>query len=160
MEIIYREFNGGGQSHSHHHSADGDHGHDESGDRLPPIAVRADRRTLAKTRWRGQAEDGTEFGFDLTQPLRHGATVFQNDRARYVIEQQPEALLRVAVSDPTEGARLGWMIGNLHFPAQVRDGGIYVEADLAVRQMLTRESIPFEETEGIFQPMHAGGHHH
>lgn len=160
MEIIYREFNGDGQGHSHHHPSDGDHGHDESGDQLPPVAVRTDRRTLAKTRWRGQAEDGTEFGFDLTRPLRHGAAVFQNDRVRYVIEQRPEALLRVAVGDPTEGARLGWMIGNLHFPAQVRDGGIYVEADPAVRQMLTREGIPFEEAEGVFQPMHAGGHHH
>lgn len=152
MEIIYRELNGG---HDHHHEY-----HDEDHALLPPVAVRADRRTLAKTRWRAQAEDGTEFGFDLARPLHHGAAVFQSERARYVIEQRPEALLRVAVTDPTEAARVGWMIGNLHFPAQVRDGGIYVEADLAIRQMLTREHIPFEETEGVFQPLHAGGHHH
>ncbi len=143
MEIIYREL----------------HVHDDSNG-LPPVCVCADRRTLAKTRWRAQAEDGTEFGFELGKPLRHGAAVFQNDRARYVIEQRPEPLLRVAVNDPTEAARLGWMIGNLHFPAQVRDGGIFVEADPAVRQMLTREHIPFEETEGVFQPLVAGGHHH
>ena len=143
MEIIHHEL----------------HVHD-GGDGLPPVPVRADRRTLAKTRWRAQAEDGTEFGFDLTRPLRHGAAVFQNDRARYVIEQRPEPLLRIPVTDPTEAARVGWMIGNLHFPAQVRDGGIFVEADLAVRQMLAREEISFEETEGIFQPLIAGGHHH
>ena len=144
MEIIHREL--------HVHA--GDHAG------LPLVPVRADRRTLAKTRWRALAEDGTEFGFDLAQPLRHGAAVFQNDRARYVIEQRPEGLLRVPVADPTEAARLGWMIGNLHFPAQVRDGGIFVEADQAVRQMLAREHIPFEETEGVFQPLIAGGHHH
>ncbi len=158
MEIIYRELaNDGHRHHDHHHHP---HEHAENGDALPPVAVRADRRTLAKTRWRAQAEDGTEFGFDLARPLRHGAAVFQNEGARYVIEQRPEPLLRVAVAEPSEAARLGWMIGNLHFPAQVRDGGIYVEADPAVRQMLEREDIAFEETEGIFQPLHAGGAHH
>ena len=143
MEIIYRELHV-------HADADG----------LPSVCVRADRRTLAKTRWRALAEDGTEFGFELARPLRHGEAVFQNDRARYVIAQRPEPLLRVAVNDPTEAARLGWMIGNLHFPAQVRDGAIFVEADLAVRQMLAREEVAFEETEGVFQPLIAGGHHH
>ncbi len=154
MEIIYRELSGGGHRHPDHHD------HAEERHALPPVAVRADRRTLAKTRWRAQAEDGTEFGFDLARPLRHGVAVFENERACYVIEQRPEPLLRVAVADPTEAARLGWMIGNLHFPAQVRDGGIYVEADPAVRQMLEREEITFEETEGVFQPLHAGGAHH
>ena len=145
MEIIYRELNGDGSEGSHD---------------LPAKAVRVDRRTLAKTRWRVEAEDGTEFGFDLARPLRHGAVVFRNEQARYVIEQRPEPLLCVAVADPTEAARLGWMIGNLHFPAQVRAGGIYVEADPAVRQMLQREEIAYEETEGVFQPLHAGGAHH
>ena len=141
MEMIYREL------------AEGDAS-------LPTVAVRADRRTLAKTRWRAQAEDGAEFGFELARPLRHGAAVFQNATVCYVIEQRPEAVLRLAVTEPTEAARLGWMIGNLHFPAQVRDGAIYVEADSAVRQMLAREHVEFEETEGVFQPLHAHGHHH
>ena len=145
MEIIYRELSGNGDGSFH---------------RMSDLAVRVDRRTLAKTRWRAQAEDGTEFGFDLARPLRHGAAVFQNGQARYVIEQRPEPLLCVAVADPAEAARLGWMIGNLHFPAQVRAGGIYVEADPAVRQMLQREEIAYEETEGVFQPLHAGGAHH
>ena len=145
MEIIYRELNGDGSDGSHD---------------LPAKAVRVDRRTLAKTRWRVEAEDGTEFGFDLARPLRHGAAVFQNEQARYVIAQRPEPLLCVAVADPAAAARLGWMIGNLHFPAQVRAGGIYVEADPAVRQMLQREEIAYEETEGVFQPLHAGGAHH
>ena len=154
MEIIYRELSNEGHGHTHHHEHSGD------AHALPPVAVRTDRRTLAKTRWRALAEDGTEFGFDLARPLRHGAAVFQNAQARYVIEQRPEPLFRVPVADPSEAARLGWMIGNLHFPAQVRDNGIYVEADPAVRQMLEREDIAFEETEGIFQPLHAGGAHH
>ncbi len=126
---------------------------------LPVVALRVDRRTLAKTRWRGVADDGQEFGFELARPLRHGATVFQK-AVRYVVDQQPEPVLRLAVTDPAEGARLGWLIGNLHFPAQVRDGAIFVEADSAVRQMLAREQVAFEEDRAVFQPMHAAGHQH
>lgn len=129
---------------------------------LPVIPLPVDRRTLAKTRWRSVAVDGQEFGFELARPLAHGATVFQNATHRYVIDQRPETLLCVAARTPEEAARVGWMIGNLHFPAQVRDGAIFVEADPAIRQMFAREHVEFDETEGVFEPLKAagGGHHH
>jgi urease accessory protein len=126
---------------------------------LPVVALQVDRRTLAKTRWRGVADDGREFGFELARPLAHRAPFYQG-AARYVIAQRAEPILRLAVTNPTEGARLGWMIGNLHFPAQVGDGALFVEADLAIRQMLEREGIPFEETHGVFEPIKSTGHHH
>ncbi len=134
----------------------------ERDDTLPVIALPVDRRTLAKTRWRAVAADGLEFGFELARPLAHGAAVFQNTTHRYVIDQRPETLLRVAAHTAEEAARVGWMIGNLHFPAQVRDGAIFVEADPAIRQMLAREDVLFDEAEGVFQPLKAagGGHHH
>ena len=134
----------------------------ESDDTLPVMALFVDRRTLAKTRWRAVAGDGREFGFELAHPLANGATVFQSATHRYVIDQRPETLLRVVAATPEDAARVGWMIGNLHFPAQVRDGAIFVEADPAVRQMLIREDLPFDETEGVFEPLKAvgGGHHH
>ena len=143
MEMIYRELN-------------------ERDNTLPSVLLPVDRRTLAKTRWRGVADDGREFGFELAHPLAHGATIFQSDTHCYVIEQRPETLLRVAAHTPEEAARVGWMIGNLHFPAQVRDGAIFVEGDPAVRQMLTREGVLFDETEGVFEPLKASGvgHHH
>ena len=129
---------------------------------LPVMALSVDRRTLAKTRWRAVAGDGQEFGFELAHPLAHGAIVFQSATHRYVIDQRPEILLRIVASTPEEAARVGWMIGNLHFPAQVRDGAIFVEADPAVRQMFARENVPFDEAEGVFEPLRVagGGHHH
>ncbi len=134
----------------------------ESDCALPVMPLPVDRRTLAKTRWRAVASDGAEFGFELAHPLAHGATVFQSTTHRYVIDQRPETLLRVAAHTPEEAARVGWMIGNLHFPAQVRDGAILVEADPAVRQMFARENVPFDEAEGVFEPLRVagGGHHH
>ena len=135
---------------------------DEHDETLPVIPLSVERRTLAKTRWRGAAGDGREFGFELARPLTHGATVFQSASHRYVIDQRPETLLRTVAHTPEEAARVGWMIGNLHFPAQVRDGAIFVEGDPAVRQMLAREGVQFDEAEGVFEPLKAagGGHHH
>ena len=34
------------------------------------IPLTVERRVLAKRRWRGKAEDGTDFGFDLDVPLK------------------------------------------------------------------------------------------
>ena len=143
MEMIYRDL-------------------DEQDETLPVVALSVDRRTLAKTRWRATASDGQEFGFELERPLAHGATVFQSATHRYVIDQRAETLLRVVAHTSEAAARVGWMIGNLHFPAQVRDGAIFVEADPAVRQMLAREDVRFDEVEGVFEPLKAagGGHHH
>lgn len=127
---------------------------------LPVMPLSVDRRTLAKTRWRATAEDGQEFGFELAHPLTHGAAIFQTATHRYVLDQRPETLLRVAATTTEEAARVGWMIGNLHFPAQVRGGAIFAEADPAVRQMFTREHVHFDETEGVFEPLKAAGDHH
>ena len=41
-----------------------------------------ERRVLAKRRWRGQAEDGTDFGFDLAIPLKNMVSVFTRKKIR------------------------------------------------------------------------------
>ncbi len=153
MEIIHRELACGSDDYR-------DHAHKLA--LLPVVPLSVDRRTLAKTRWRATADDGQEFGFELAHPLTHGATVHQSATHRYVINQRQEMLLCVAVHTPEEAARVGWMIGNLHFPAQVRGNAIFVEADPAVRQMFAREGVAFDEAEGVFEPLKAagGGHHH
>ena len=54
------------------------------------ISLPVERRVLAKRRWRGQAMDGTDFGFDLQAPLRHGICFHAEKEKTYVIEQKPE----------------------------------------------------------------------
>jgi len=128
---------------------------------LPAVPLKVERRMLAKRRWRGQAEDGSDFGFDLASPLRHGDQFHFTDGNRYLIEQLPETVFKVAYPDPREAAHRAWQVGNLHFPAQFTDGYLLVENDLAIRQMLERNDIPFEEAEEVFQPVvAAAGHHH
>ncbi|MEO6742074.1 MAG: urease accessory protein UreE [Chthoniobacteraceae bacterium] len=127
---------------------------------LPRIALAADRLMLAKRRWRGIATDGTDFGFDLSAPLADGAAFFASESAVYCIAQKPEPVLEIAlIPRPAPVARLGWTIGNLHFPIQVTDEVIRVPDDPALRQLFEREKIPFTACERVFAPF-ARSHSH
>jgi urease accessory protein len=126
-----------------------------------PISLTVERRVLAKRRWRGQAQDGVDFGFDLISPLRHGICFHAEEDRNYVIDQKPEVVFRVPFPDQQEAAHRAWQVGNLHFPAQFLESYLLVEGDLAVRLMLERNQIPFEEGMEVFQPvLAAAGHHH
>ena len=126
-----------------------------------PISLIVERRVLAKRRWRGQAQDGADFGFDLISPLRHGICFHAEEDKNYIIDQKPEVVFRIPFPDQKEAAHRAWQVGNLHFPAQFLESYLLVEGDLAVRLMLERNQIPFEEGMEVFQPaLAATGHHH
>ncbi len=130
----------------------------------PRVRLAVDRLTLAKRRWRGVAEDGTEFGFDLSDPLSDGAAFFASDAAVYVIAQKYEPVLELSVAasslrDGTRAARLGWLIGNLHFQIEIADDVVRVVDDPAVRQLFEREGFACTPCKRIFHPI-SGGHHH
>ena len=125
------------------------------------IQLPIDRRKLAKRRFRATATDGTDFGFDLTHPLKHETPFHETDDSVYLIAQEPEAVLRIPIKDAEQAALYGWMVGNMHFPAAFETGAILAEDDPAVRQMLERSEIRFEEATAIFQPpSNASAHHH
>ena|SRR5436190_21787932 len=128
---------------------------------LAAIRIPVDRLTLAKRRWRGAAADERDFGFDLETPLSDGAAVFVTDAAVYVIAQKYEAVLEVPlVEQSATAARLGWMIGNLHFPLEVAEAVVRVADDPALRQLFDREHIPFVACKRVFHPLSGGHHHH
>ena len=124
------------------------------------ISLSVERRVLAKRRWRGQAEDGTVFGFDLEIPLQNRVCFHAEGNRNYIIAQKPEPVFLVSFSTQRDAAHLAWQVGNLHFPAQFKDTYLMVEGDLAVRLMLERNQIPFEESIEVFQPMVAAASHH
>lgn len=131
---------------------------------LPTLRIPVERLALAKRRWRGVAEDGREFGFDLETPLTDGAVVFQDDAAAYLISQKYEPVLEVqssafAAGKAADAARLGWMIGNLHFQIEVAGDVVRVSDDPAVRQLFEREGIAYTACKRVFHPL-SGGHHH
>ena len=119
---------------------------------LPAIAVPTPRRTLAKRLWRGQATDGTQFGFQLERPLQNGDTVWADGRTRYVIEQTPEPVLAIPLSPTPELAAVtGWAIGNLHCPISAENGRILTPDEPGLKQALTRMGIVFSEATEVFR---------
>jgi urease accessory protein len=133
----------------------------------PEIPVRADRRRLARRLWRGAADDGTEFGFELDRPLRHGELVWMTAAARYVVRQDPEPVLELALpASPAEAAMTGWAVGNLHFEVDADGDRLLAPDDPALRQALDRLGIPYRAAEAVFEPHrfaadgHGHGHHH
>jgi urease accessory protein len=136
------------------------HALSESAPALERVAIPVDRLTLAKRRWRGVAVDGREFGFDLEKPLDDGAAVAATETALYVIAQKYEPVLEIAAeTDAPAAARLGWIIGNLHFPLEVAGTVVRVADDPALRQLFQRERIPFIACKRVFHPL-SGGHRH
>lgn len=120
---------------------------------LPEIALRVERLTLAKRLWRGTAEDGTGFGFELDAPLKHGDTFFQSIAARYTVQQQPESVVEVSLDlAPSAAAGIGWAIGNLHLELQSEPTRLLAPDEPAVRQLLDRLKVPFKQTAAIFRP--------
>jgi urease accessory protein len=134
---------------------------------LNPVRLAVERLTLAKRRWRGVAEDGAEFGFDLERPIADGAAFHQTETAIYLIAQKYEPVLELRIvpqsrdglRSGTDAARVGWLIGNLHFQIEVLDDVIRVVDDSAVRQMFEREGIKFTPCKRVFHPI-GGGHSH
>jgi urease accessory protein len=139
------------QNNPHPHGVYGHHEH---------VRLPVDRATLAKRRWRGVAEDGKEFGFDLSEPINHGAHFFAVGDNYYVIEQTPEEVLEIPVSTVEQAARVAWSLGNLHFGVQVLAGVVRVMEDPAVLQLLAREGIAFKRVNCVFLPLSTSTHHH
>jgi urease accessory protein len=122
---------------------------------LPEIAVRAERRDVAKRLWRTTAEDGTPFGFELAQPFRHGDTIRQAAEARYVIRQLPEPVLCVSLDMAgSAAAGLGWAFGNLHLEASTEPGRLIVADAPAARRLLEKLGLPFTADLLVFRPGH------
>jgi urease accessory protein len=125
---------------------------------LPEVAVRADRHTLARRLWRGTADDGSEFGFELEAALRDGDVVHAGTSARYVIRQAPEALLEIPLDvAPDAAAVIGWAVGNMHFPVEAQSTRLLAPDDTGLRSSLDRLGIHYHDCVAVFQPHQFAG---
>jgi urease accessory protein len=125
----------------------------ETNSELREVALQADRFTLAKRLWRGTADDGTEFGFELRAPLKHGDTVHESATTRYVVRQAEEPVVEISLDiAPSAAAGIGWAIGNLHLELCAEPTRLLAPDEPAVRQLLTRLNVPLTATTAIFRP--------
>jgi urease accessory protein len=125
---------------------------------LPEVPIRADRQKLAKRRWRGLADDGTDFGFELETPLLHGDVAAVAEGMRYVIRQTPEPVLEIPLDVPADAAAVvGWAVGNLHFAIEAQAERVLAPDDPGLRQALDRLGIHYHEATAVFQPHRFAG---
>jgi urease accessory protein len=125
------------------------------------VILTADRATLAKRRWRGVAQDGREFGFDLDHVLVDGSVFHREGGKCYVISQASEPVLEIELGrDPAQTAVLAWQIGNLHFALEVTESVMRSADDPAIRAMLQREQIAWRPATAVFRPFKPAGHAH
>ena len=120
---------------------------------LPEVAVQVERLKLAKRLWRGAADDGLEFGFELNAPLKDGDVVWQTSIARYVVRQLPEAVLEISLDvAPSAAAGIGWATGNLHLELSAEPKRLLAADEPAMRQLLERLKVPFTPAMAKFRP--------
>jgi urease accessory protein len=120
---------------------------------LPETALRVDRQTLVKRIWRGRADDGVEFGFDLAAPLRDGDVFWQTAAVRYVVRQNPEPVVEIPLDvPPTAVAGLAWGIGNLHLELEAEPTRLLTPDEAAIRQLLDRLHVRYRRTNAVFHP--------
>ena len=122
------------------------------------VRLRAERRMFLKRRWRAVAEDGVEFGFDLTARLHSGAVIHRTEGADYVISQEEEPVFEIGYTDAPQAALIGWKIGNLHFAVELGEGWLRVTQDLAVTQLCSREGWAITEKQVVFNPLRVTPH--
>ena len=129
---------------------------------LEHVSIEVDRHSLQKCRWRRAADDGVEFAFSLESPLVNGAVVLETASKRYEIAQLPELIYAINLpGHPMDAARLGWTLGNLHQPVEIRDESLLVAEDPAVKRLLEDQGTDYVEQYEIFAPPpHSAAHSH
>jgi urease accessory protein len=122
------------------------------------VVLAVERRQFLKRRWRGVAEDGVEFGFDLDERLSDGCVVYRQAGRDYIVRQLTEAVYEIPIRNPGEAALMAWKIGNLHLPVQIAEDWIRALHDEAMARLLEREGWAYSEPEVLFTPMKAMAH--
>lgn len=122
------------------------------------VTLATERRQFLKRRWRGIAEDGTEFGFDLENRLTDGCVIFSTGGRDYIVRQLPEKVYELHLESSAKAALVGWKVGNLHLPAEILGNSIRILHDEAMSQLLAREGWEYTEPEVIFTPLKAMAH--
>ncbi|PTY05847.1 urease accessory protein UreE [Opitutaceae bacterium EW11] len=120
---------------------------------LPAVVLWTDRQHLSKRIWRGTADDGVAFGFDLQQPMAPGTTFFETGDKRYFVDQVSEPVLEISLEmTACAAAGVGWAVGNLHLELMGEAGRLLTPDSKAARQLCERLRIPYRAVSVVFRP--------
>jgi|GEM_PF-5141346 len=94
-----------------------------------------DRRALSGKSKRGRT---VRLVLGADQKLVHGAVLWRDAKRRLVANLLPCQVIVIESLPPVEMARLAYAIGNLHLPAEIREGRIMLPADDAAEAAIGR----------------------
>lgn len=118
-----------------------------------------------KGRLKKVAEDGTEFGIAVTELLKEGDILWENEMVQYYIKIKPTLLTIIEIHDKKEAARAGFELGNRHLSLKVEETRILVPYDEPTFLYLEKLGFTVRKETGIFAGYlkcraHGHGHHH
>ncbi|WP_404422858.1 urease accessory protein UreE [Nibricoccus sp. IMCC34717] len=117
------------------------------------VSICCPRRQAMKRRWRGVANDGVCFVFELERPLLHGEVAYVADGKAYVVEVDPEPLLAISLDLPASAvAGVAWAIGNRHLELMGEAQRLLTPDEPATRQFLDRIGIAYAPVVDRFRP--------
>lgn len=115
-------------------------------------------------------DDGREAGLFLPRgTVLHGGDLLQDDRGTPIlVVAAPEDLYEVAAADDAPDPhfdlmRAAYHLGNRHVPVQLARGGLRLERDTVLREMLQRLGMRVTQIVAPFEPeagAYGGGHRH
>jgi urease accessory protein len=128
-----------------------------------PLAL--DLQARRRSRQRITSSAGIELAIALTPGtvLRDGDVLVDDHGARWRVQAQPQAVLRVRSDDPWLLQRAAYHLGNRHVPVAIARDALLLEPDPVLREMLERLGLQVEALEAPFEPesgAYGGGHRH
>jgi len=126
-----------------------------------PVVVTWEQRRW--TRGRLTTAGGRELGIALETGtiLQPGSVLCVEQDWYAVVEAAEEPTLAISPSNSTEALRVAYEVGNRHFPLAIEGGDLLVPDHPAMRQLVERLGVPWEQRNAVFAPIGIGqGHEH
>jgi urease accessory protein len=108
---------------------------------------------------------GTQVEMALTQPvrLRTDDRLVLDDDTLIEIVARPEPLYELRAANPSDLARIAWMLGDRHLPVDISERRLRVRRDPVIESLLSNAAVKIVAIDAPFEPeggAYAGAHNH
>ncbi len=97
---------------------------------------------------------GTQVEMDLPQPVRlcTDDCLILDDDSLVEIVARPEPLYEVRAGNPSDLARIAWMLGDRHMPVDISERRLRVRRDPAIETLLSNAAVKIVAIDAPFEP--------
>jgi urease accessory protein len=97
---------------------------------------------------------GTAVELMLTSamPLRTDDRLVLDDETLIEIVARPEPLYELRAANPSDLARVAWMLGDRHYPVDISERRLRVRRDPAIKALLSNAAVKIVAIDAPFEP--------